>query len=380
MNWQPYASRLADAVTDQEPDWRQAFAETPRHLLIPHWFANVGYPAGDSGWRLRHGPPDEGAWLRAAYSDQTLVTRVGPLHADHAGPDDEPAGNLTSSSTYPSLVMRMFRHLGVEDDSAVLDVGTGSGYSCALLTRRLGEGQVTSIDVDPYLVKAAAGRLDAMGMHPEVINCDARDPLPGSYDRLVSMVSVRPFPASWLAALKPGGRLVAVIAGTSVIVVARKTADGYARGRLARDVAMFMSTRSGADYPPRLSELLDATRDSEGDVVSQSAYPVANGSWVVQSMLELIAPGIQHHYQQDGDGRRTVRLVHDDGSWARATAMFTDSPVVHQGGPRRLWDLFEEVRHHWLAHGVFPLHEAEVTVAPDGTCQLERGSWRLTVS
>jgi len=31
----------------------------------------------------------------------SLVTRIGPLHADHASPGDHPAGLPTSSSTLP---------------------------------------------------------------------------------------------------------------------------------------------------------------------------------------------------------------------------------------------------------------------------------------
>ena len=86
----------------------------------------------------------------------------------------------------------MYRHAGITDGSRVLDVGTGSGYGAALLARRLGDGLVTSIDVDDYLVKAAVDRLDAAGLRPEVITGDATGPLPGSYDRIVSMMSVAP--------------------------------------------------------------------------------------------------------------------------------------------------------------------------------------------
>jgi hypothetical protein len=50
----------------------------------------------------------------------------------------------------------------------------------------------------------AARRLDAIGLHPKVLACDATGPLPGRYDRFVSMVSVKPIPASRLSALKPG--------------------------------------------------------------------------------------------------------------------------------------------------------------------------------
>ncbi|MFC4007791.1 methyltransferase domain-containing protein [Nonomuraea purpurea] len=238
--------------------------------------------------------------MAAAYSDQTLITQVAGKHADHAHFGDVVSGRPTSSATLPSLVVRMLRHGEIYDGARVLDVGTGSGYSAALLSRLLGDGRVTSIDVDPYPVEAAAARLDAIGLHPKLVACDATGPLPGEFDRIVSMVSVRPIPPSWLAALKPGGRLVTVIANTSLIVTAVKTADGKAVGHIARDWAMFMPTRSGGDYPPRSHELFDLAREQRGEQVSRGRFPVVDtgGAWELRSMLEVITSGgIEHDFE-----------------------------------------------------------------------------------
>src|ERR1700749_3143234 len=100
----------------------------------------------------------------------------------------------------------MLDHAQVYDGADVLDVATGSGYSAALLAHSLGSSHVTSIDVNPYLTEVAENRLDDLELAPEIITGDATGPLPGEYDRIVSMTSVRPVPASWLKALRPGGR------------------------------------------------------------------------------------------------------------------------------------------------------------------------------
>ncbi|MFD8565171.1 hypothetical protein ACFV1N_48580 [Streptosporangium canum] len=251
----------------------------------------------------------------------------------------------------------------------------------ALLAHRVGDDRVTSIDVDPYLVEAAAGRLESIDLRPNVLAVDATGPVPGEYDRIVSMVSVRPIPASWLTALRPGGRLVTVIANTSLILTAAKTDDGGAEGQIEWDRAMFMPTRSGGAYPPGARELFDTVWDAEGDEVTQGRYPVLNVSynWELPAMLEVVCPGIEHHYEEDDDGWRTARMVHADGSWARATAQADGSPVIHQGGPRRLWDVLDEVRDYWLQHGELPLHGAHVHITAEGVIRLQRGRWKATI-
>src|SRR5260221_3686594 len=155
LDWEPHFGRLAAEITDAVSRWRPLVASTPRHVFVARWWRWLD----PGGWTLRDGETDEDRWMSAAYSDRTLITRLGPLHADHAEPSDHPSGRPTSSATQPGLVVQMYRHAGVTDGVDVLDVGTGSGYGCALLARRLGDHHVTSVDVDGYLVKAAAERL-----------------------------------------------------------------------------------------------------------------------------------------------------------------------------------------------------------------------------
>ncbi|MFG1826722.1 protein-L-isoaspartate(D-aspartate) O-methyltransferase [Microbispora bryophytorum] len=377
MDWHPYAHALADRVTHPGSRWRDAVASTPRHLLLPSWWTWSG-----GHWELQHGPADEAPWLDTAYRDRTLVTKIGTLHADHAQANDEPTGRPTSSSTLPSLVLQMYRHARIGEKDTVLDVATGSGYGTALLCHLLGEDQVTSIDVDDYLTAAAARRLADIGHHPRVAPIDATGHIPWTFDRIVAMVSVRPIPPSWLLALNLGGRLVTTISGTSLIVSAVKTADGGAVGQVERDWAMFMRTRAGADYPPGLSGLMETARTAEGEHISIGRFPVLDieeDAWELRSMLEIMAPGIEHDYRETGDARIAL-MAHEDGSWARAEQIGRDLPAVHQGGPRRLWDVLDEARDYWLQHGSLPLYGANVKITPDGVIHLRRGRWKATIA
>jgi protein-L-isoaspartate O-methyltransferase len=323
--------------------------------LVPRW-----WEVQEGQWALRE-PASTEDWFTEAYHDKSLITRIGPTHADCAKPDEHPLGRPTSSATLPSLVVRMFQYARIDDGDELLDVGTGSGYGAAL----------------------AAYRLNSIGLQPTVETVDATGPLPvrpGQFDRIVATVSVRSVPVSWLQALCTGGRLVTTIAGTSLILTAEKRADGAAVGRVEWDRAGFMQARHGDDYPPALSELLSAAHDQDGDDVRAGPYPavdVAN-AWDLDSMLGITAPGIEHAYHHRGE-QRTAVMAHADGSWARATTDADGRTLVHQGGPRRLWDILDGIRAHWLQHGELPARGAQVLITPQGETRLARGKWRATL-
>jgi protein-L-isoaspartate O-methyltransferase len=378
LDWETHARQLADMTVRPESRWYEVLATVPRHRFVPRWWVRRG---GGRGVRIGRDDPER--WMRAAYTDCTLVTQVGTHHADAAEPDDIVTGRTTSSSTMPSLVVAMYRHAMLGDTSRTL-VTTGSGYGTALLCKRLASNLVTSMDIDPYLVNAAANRLSDIGLHPHLEVGDITDP-PGTdrslYDRIVATVSVPQIPAAWLSALRPGGRLVTTLSNTGLILTADKTEDGGARGRIEYDKASFMATRSEAGYSPTLDDVFARAVDQEGEEVHKSPFPVLDvvQAWDVWSMLSLKIPGIEHRTGTDDDGSRMTWMLHADGSWARArTRPGEHTATVHQSGTRRLYDELDDIR-WWLQHGELPVHGAQVTISPDGTTTLSRGGWTATL-
>ncbi|WP_406737590.1 methyltransferase domain-containing protein [Streptomyces sp. NBC_00853] len=376
MDWTGHAAQLADSVTDPDSRWLAPVAHTPRHELVPRWWE---YDTREGLWVLRDGPTDPDAWMRTAYTDASVVTRVGPVHADHGNPGDTSDGVATSSSTHPSLVVRMLRHARVGTGLDFLDLGTGAGGLAAYAARRLGSQHVTSIDVDPYLTSAAAERLAGMNLYPTFHAVDASAEIPGQYDRIACTVAMSPGEAlrPLLGALREGGRLATTLAGTSLILTGWKNSKGVLVGQIERDWAEFMLTRSGEDYPPDSPGLFHTAEQEGGEAVSVGRYPVLDvaNAWEVRSMLEVTAPGIRSRYTER-ERRRTTLLVHADGSWARAIGEWTDPPTVHQGGPRRLWDILERIRTRLNTEGGLPLYGARAHVTADGVIHLTRGGWR----
>ncbi|WP_328698135.1 methyltransferase domain-containing protein [Streptomyces sp. NBC_00342] len=378
MDWQQHAARLADQSTEPDSRWLAPVAKTPRHELVPRWWKRNG----SNGWQLKDGAADPEAWMKAAYADRSLITRVGTLHADRAEPDDQPHGLPTSSATVPSLVVRMLRHGRLGTGLSFLDLGTGAGGLTAYASMRFGAENVTSLDVDPYLVSAAGNRLAHMGYHPEMVTADATERVPGTYDRIVSTVGLPAGPGlrPVLSALAPGGRIATTIGRTCLIITGWKHANGDVIGRVERDMAGFMLTRSGDDFPPALSELFSLAREGEGAEISTGTYPVLDvaEAWELSSMLQVTTPGVETDYEQR-DGIRSAFLAHPDGSWARASAMGTAAPEVHQGGPQRLWTALERIRGRLNSEGSLPLLGAWVLITPDGVCHLSRGKWRASI-
>ncbi len=367
-DWATHARALANAISHPGSRWYPAVSGTPRHEFVPAWWTRNG-----GEWVLRRGP------LADAYANRSLVTRVGPLHADHAAEGDHPRGRSTSSSTLPGLVVRMYQHAQLDEGLDVADIGTGSGYGAALLARRYGGEHVTTMDVDGYLVDAAAQRLAGLGLHPTALAVDATGPLPGEYDRIISMVSVPHIPPSWLKALRPGGRLVTTITGTWMILTVTRTPDGII-GQVARDWAGFMATRTGPDYPPSAVDfdLLDVL---DGEDVGAGRYPVIDVAEMPElgTLFALAVPGVEHRYRRGRDGRHTAIMAHSDGSWARATAVGTGAPTVRQGGPRRLWDELDAVRDDWARRGWTPWLGARAVIDDDGTIRLSSGAWKAVI-
>ncbi|MVO84253.1 methyltransferase domain-containing protein [Streptomyces sp. p1417] len=379
--WTGAARALADRVTADAPAWHDAVSSTPRHRLVPRWWRRIP-DSPTQEWELVSPPEGSAELLRAAYADETLVTRVGTAHADHAAPGAHGSGDPTSSSTLPGLIVSMAHRLDVKTGHRVLDVGTGSGYSAALFARRFGDENVTSVDVDPYLIEAAGTRLAEFGRTPRMQAIDATGELPDTeYDRIMATVSVRPVPASWLRALRPGGRLVTTIAHTALLITADMGSDGIARGAVQPDPATFMETRQEADYPGKLDDVFVSARTREGEDVRSPHGPIPDlwQEWPLRWLYELDTPGVETRAATfPDDGPRVVWLLAADGAWARAED--GPRPLIHQGGPRRLWDDLERVRRTWEEKNRFALHTLRAELSAEGShLQAPDGTWRLSI-
>ncbi|MFJ5227883.1 ATP-grasp peptide maturase system methyltransferase [Streptomyces sp. NPDC088400] len=368
------ADRIGESGSLTDPAWRAAVAAVPRELFLGTDVYRLDGPEWEPVNRAEAG---EEAWLRQAYSDTTWVTQVdGTDAADAKGPL---AGRPTSSSTLPSLIVRTLEVAGIQDGDRVLEVGTGSGYSTAILCHRLGDKNVTSVEYDPGLAQSAAAHLRAADCSPTLVAGDGlagyADGEGAEYDAVVATCSVRHIPRPWLWQVRDGGTITTTLSGwMTASGLIRLTLDdqGVATGRFVGDHVSYMLARPHERPPRPLFHRLP------GEVRTSRVDPGLLEDWTGHFVAQLAAPSAESWTS----GEQVVLSDVATGSQAWTEAAGTGW-TVHQDGPLRLWDQVEEALITWQGEGG-PDQTAFGLTVTDETQTVWLGtpegpSWRLPV-
>ncbi|WP_051967410.1 methyltransferase domain-containing protein [Kitasatospora mediocidica] len=347
---------------DLGEEWRGAFECAPRSAFIPDevWAPDEDSP---SGFRLLRKADEPDQWEELANSNGVVVTQL-----DDGIPDGP--GVPTSSASLPALVAGMLGHLDVADGHTVMDVGTGTGWTAALLSARLGESNVTTIEVDPAVGHAARKSLSAAGCKPvSVIGDGLAGWLPSApFDRIHSTAAVQRVPRAWIEQTRPSGVIVTpwgtpyANAGLLRLEVGEK--GGPSHGRFMESVS-FMWVRA---QRPQEAARPETAPDSRG--ASRMDPELANESVHAAFAVGLLVPGARYmHTWDEQDPALTYRMQLTDGrgSWASVRYKeWDDEGAVQQAGPRRLWDEITRARLWWLEEGKPELTRFGVTVTADG--------------
>ncbi|WP_284742810.1 methyltransferase domain-containing protein [Amycolatopsis sp. RTGN1] len=353
--------QLVDKGALTTPEWRAAFEEIPRHLFAPKFTLpdNLGGQSHDAADSARR---EE--WLRAVYHNEALLT------------DFDEQGVLVSSCSAPTVVATMLEHSGATEGDSVLEIGTGTGWTAALLSRRLGSGSVTSVDVNPTYVDQARERLDALGLAPALAVADGYLGYPqrAPYDRIIATASLRKVPPAWLEQTRPGGTILTDIRGAFAGNLARLTvdADQTARGQFLPTKLNFMPLRS-PDQPFRLlPELSSRAVHEAGQSRTTRLAPgvLRECGRVFAFFAQLAMPGTKSGHVKVEDGPMYFCLTDPrTGAWARVDTAAGDPAAdrpVTQGGDRRLWDELEAAHEQWLQLQQPRPEDFTILITPDG--------------
>ncbi len=136
----------------------------------------------------------------------------------------------------PFVVAYMTEQLGLQRQHRVLEIGTGSGYQAAVLSKLCRE--VVSIERYRTLADGARSRLKKLGYdNVEVILGDGYD-IPenlGTFDRIIVTAAMENIPEKLLDRLESGGVLVVPVGphhGVQTLVRASRTETGFDRKEL----------------------------------------------------------------------------------------------------------------------------------------------------
>ena len=133
----------------------------------------------------------ESSFLDNAYADQALPIACG------------------QTISQPYVVAYMTEQLRVQPEHRVLEVGTGSGYQAAILSRLARD--VVSVERYRTLAETARGRLTTLGY--DNVDVRAGDGLAGvpekaPFDRIIVTAAAEAIPEALVAQLAEGGAMV----------------------------------------------------------------------------------------------------------------------------------------------------------------------------
>jgi protein-L-isoaspartate(D-aspartate) O-methyltransferase len=169
-----------------EPEVLAAMEQVPRHMFVPD------------------------ALKAQAYSDQPLVLDQG------------------RTVYQPYVVALMTELLKLKRGDKVLEIGTGSGYQAAVLSRIARE--VDSIEIVEPIANQASKRLSVLGYHNVVVlwgNGYLGWPDKAPFDAILLSAAPPSIPKALLQQLRVGGKMVVPVGGFfQDLLVITKTADG----------------------------------------------------------------------------------------------------------------------------------------------------------
>jgi protein-L-isoaspartate(D-aspartate) O-methyltransferase len=137
----------------------------------------------------------------------------------------------------PFVVAYMTEQLQLQKGHDVLELGTGSGYQAAILSRL--SRQVLTIERYRTLADRARRRLEKLGCdNVEVLLGDGLEvsAIPGGqFDRIIVTAAIERIPDALLERLQPGGILIAPVGphqGTQTLIRTVRTEAGFERRNL----------------------------------------------------------------------------------------------------------------------------------------------------
>ena len=174
-------------------------------------------------------------------NQQVLAYINGPLSIGHG-----------QTISQPYIVALMTDMLDVDDDSVVLEIGTGSGYQAAILSTLV--KQVYTMEVIPELLENAQEKFTRLGYNNIQGKLgDGHDGWPehAPYDGIIVTAAAADIPSALVDQLKPNAKLVIPVGpsyGPQELLLVTKQEDGDVTTRDVLAVAFVPLVKTGSRH------------------------------------------------------------------------------------------------------------------------------------
>jgi len=160
---------------------------------------------------------------RRGIADSRVLTAMGEVPREAFVPEEQKRNAYVDGAlplshgqtiSQPLMVAMSLEALRLIGDETVLEIGAGSGYQAAVLSKLA--KKVYAIEIIPDLVRNARLALDSLSIdNVEIICADGRKGWPDGapYDGIVVAAAAEEVPPALIEQLKDGGRLVIPVGG-----------------------------------------------------------------------------------------------------------------------------------------------------------------------
>ncbi len=190
----------------------------PRHMFLPYLYRQI-----NNKWHrkiINENRLTNDDW-RYIYSDTSL-----PLLINN--------DNVISTISQPSLVVDMLNISKIAKGNKVMEIGTGSGYNCSLISLLTGPGNTFSIEIQDNICEIAKNNIFKNNISVELFLSDGIFGLQkkSPFDVIVVTTSSSDISKYWISQLKIGGRLLLpyLYKGIEILVSLKRGENGYLKG------------------------------------------------------------------------------------------------------------------------------------------------------
>jgi len=132
----------------------------------------------------------------------------------------------------PLVVAFMLEQLQPEEGEKILDIGSGSGWTSALLAHCVSQkGKVIAIEIIPELKDFGEKNIAKYNfIEKGIVNCICADGSKGykkeaPYDKILVSASAKSIPKAWKEQLKINGRIVAPVENSIWVIIKKSEKD-----------------------------------------------------------------------------------------------------------------------------------------------------------